>query len=135
MCLLASVELQKCISEILPRTTFYTQSRINGEYIHCIYKYGEYIFNLNIFHCLNNDKRIRHKFFNLVLSSPYTYYIQYNMHIYYYIISLNFTYIVYTDTIMYTSFNMSNIDKYAECVQLIFIFVINREESLMKIWH
>ena len=26
--------------------------------------------NLNIFYCLNNDKRIRHKFFNLVLSSP-----------------------------------------------------------------
>ena len=29
--------------------------------------------NLNIFYCLNNDKRIRHKFFNLVSSSPYTY--------------------------------------------------------------
>ena len=28
------------------------------------------IFFLNIFYCLNNDKRIRHKFFNLVLSSP-----------------------------------------------------------------
>ena len=36
--------------------------------------------NLNIFYCLNNDKRIRHKFFNLVLSSPYTYTIQYDMH-------------------------------------------------------
>ena len=44
-------------------------------------------FNLNIFYCLNNDKRIRHKFFNLVLSSPYTYNIQYDKH-YYYIISL-----------------------------------------------
>jgi len=36
---------------------------------------------------------------------------------------------------MYTAFNTSNIDKYAGCVQLIFIFVINREESIMKIWH
>jgi hypothetical protein len=27
-----------------------------------------FFFNLNIFYCLNNDKRIRHKFFNLVLS-------------------------------------------------------------------
>jgi hypothetical protein len=26
--------------------------------------------NLNISYCLNNDKGIRHKFFNLVLSSP-----------------------------------------------------------------
>jgi hypothetical protein len=37
------------------------------------------LFNLNIFYCLNNDKRIRHKFFNLVLSSPYTYNIQYTI--------------------------------------------------------
>ena len=47
------------------------------------------IFNLSIFDCLNNNKRIRHKFFNLVLSSRYTYNIQYDKH-YYYIISLNF---------------------------------------------
>ena len=49
--------------------------------------------NLNIFYCLNNDKRIRHKFFNLVLSSPYTYNIIYNIQYdkhYYYIISLKF---------------------------------------------
>ena len=45
--------------------------------------------NINIFYCLNNDKRIRHKFFNLVLSSPYTYNIQYKH--YYYIISLKFS--------------------------------------------
>jgi hypothetical protein len=37
------------------------------------------IINLNIFYCLNNDKRIRHKFFNLVLSFPYTYNIQYTI--------------------------------------------------------
>ena len=46
--------------------------------------------NLNIFYCLNNNKRIRHKFFNLVLSSPYTYNIQYDKH-YYYISSLKFS--------------------------------------------
>jgi hypothetical protein len=45
-------------------------------------------FNLSIFYCLNNDKRIRHKLFNLVLSSPYTYkiqsiHVQYDMHYYY----------------------------------------------------
>ena len=51
------------------------------------YRNGISAFNLNIFYCLNNDKRIRHKFFNLVLSSPYTYNIQYDKH-YYYIISL-----------------------------------------------
>jgi len=34
---------------------------------------GDLNVNLNIFLCLNNDKRIRHKFCNLVLSSPYTY--------------------------------------------------------------
>ena len=42
------------------------------------------IFNLSIFDCLNNNKRIRHKFFNFVLSSPYKYNIQYEM---YFIIS------------------------------------------------
>ena len=36
-------------------------------------------FKLNIFYCLNNDKMIRYKFFNLVLSSPYTYNIQYTI--------------------------------------------------------
>ena len=46
--------------------------------------------NLKIFYCLNNDKRIRHKYFNLVLPSPYTYNIQYDKH-YYYIISLKFS--------------------------------------------
>jgi hypothetical protein len=45
------------------------------------------IFNLSIFDCLNNNKRIRHKFFNFVLSSPYKYNIQYDMY-YYFIISL-----------------------------------------------
>ena len=43
----------------------------SNQYVACI--------NLNIFYCLNNDKRIRHKFFNLVLSSPYTYNIQYTI--------------------------------------------------------
>ena len=31
---------------------------------------GDLNVNLNIFLCLNNEKRIRHKFCNLVLSSP-----------------------------------------------------------------
>ena len=48
------------------------------------------LFFINIFYCLNNNKRIRHKFFNLVLSSPYTYNIQYDKH-YHYIISLTFS--------------------------------------------
>jgi hypothetical protein len=30
-------------------------------------------FNLSIFYCLNNDNMFRHKFFNLVLSSPFVY--------------------------------------------------------------
>jgi ABC-type protease/lipase transport system fused ATPase/permease subunit len=41
----------------------------------------EPIIKVNIFYCLNNDKRIRHKFFNLVFSSSYTYNIQYDKHI------------------------------------------------------
>jgi len=56
----------------------------------CSYTHLDIFFNLNIFYCLNNEKRIRHKFFNLVLSSPYTYNIQYDKH-YYYIISLKFS--------------------------------------------
>jgi hypothetical protein len=35
--------------------------------------------NLSICYCLNNDKRIRHKFFDLVLSSPYTNNVQYTI--------------------------------------------------------
>ena len=42
---------------------------------------------LSIGDCLHDDKRIGHKFFNLVLSSLYTYNVQYDMP-YYYIISI-----------------------------------------------
>ena len=38
--------------------------------------------NLNIFYCLINDKRIRHKFFNLVFTTPYEYNMQYDMYYY-----------------------------------------------------
>ena len=50
------------------------------------------VLNLNILYFLNNDKRIRHTFFNLVLSSPYTYNIQYGMDYYYIIKSLKIQY-------------------------------------------
>jgi hypothetical protein len=62
------------ITESLPHR--YVEPSWSWSHGSWIYNYFCNQFNLNIFYCLNNDKRIRHKFFNLVLTSPYTYNIQ-----------------------------------------------------------
>ena len=102
-CLIYKICSRHDIAEILLKLALNTNQSINQslfmvhpihllfseiEHLWCIYYFG-FIGNLinqfvrrtdlNIFYCLNNDKRIRHKFFNLVLSSPYTYNIQYTI--------------------------------------------------------
>ena len=80
-------------------------------------------FNLNIYYCLNNDKRSRHKFFNLALSSPYTYNIQYDR-CYYYIISLKLN--------MKTWNNKCNNKE--ECDNGILLKVTNQTDPSINIW-
>ena len=87
-----------------------------------------FLLNLNIFYCLNNDKRIRHKFFNLVLSSPYTYNIQYT--IWYALLLHNFS----------KQFNMktwkNKCSNKAECDNGISLKVTNQTDpSIKKLGH